>query len=277
METQNIAIDLLIPYDNQPFKPLSETKMQEIRESINDVGLINPIIVRKLDNNYQILSGHNRVNVFKQMKKTEIPATIHEICSDDDAKIIITDSNLRQREKILPLEYARAYKMQYEVLKQQGKRNDLTSHHNEERLTAAQKVANKNNTSKSNVERHLLLLKLVAKLQTAVDEKTLPLLSGVELSHIHPKKQNALYQYFFKDKKIKITTRIAKRLRSELEYEESEFNADLAEKILRCINKRPPAINVLIETTLFKNIVLPKENELSELITDLLMEHFKCK
>ncbi|MDP2892421.1 MAG: ParB/RepB/Spo0J family partition protein, partial [Bacillota bacterium] len=115
-------------FKNHPFKPYNEEKMQEMMESIKRNGVLMPILVRpeKNSNGFEIISGHNRVEAARKLGLIDIPATIREL-DDETATIVMVDSNLRQRDKLLPSEKAFAYKMKLEAIKRQGERTDLTS------------------------------------------------------------------------------------------------------------------------------------------------------
>ena len=125
----NIAylnIDDLVDYSEHPFKVLDNDDMKELAKSIEEYGVLEPIIVRALDDNlYEILSGHRRRMASEMAGEETIPAIITKQ-SDIDAAIMVVDSNLH-RDNILPSERAYAYRLKYEAQKCQGKRNDLTS------------------------------------------------------------------------------------------------------------------------------------------------------
>ncbi|MBR5947574.1 MAG: ParB/RepB/Spo0J family partition protein [Clostridia bacterium] len=104
-----LTVDTLVPFEKHPFKEYPEEKMQEMVESVSEYGVLMPILVRphKSGEGYEIISGHNRVEACKRAGITRIPATVREL-DDDTAVIIMVDSNLRQRDKLLPSEKAKA-------------------------------------------------------------------------------------------------------------------------------------------------------------------------
>ena len=130
-----LVIDDLHPFPKQPFRLYTEEKMREMVESVTEFGVISPIIVRPNPNGegYEIISGHNRVEACRRANINQVPAIIREI-DDDTAIILMVDSNLRQREKLLPSEKAKAYKMKMDALKRQGERRDLTCDHDGHKL-----------------------------------------------------------------------------------------------------------------------------------------------
>ena len=117
---KSISIDLLVPFENHPFKKRSGIEQQELTESIKENGLLEPIIVRSFPaGKYEIISGHRRVEACKELGITSIPVIIKEL-TKDEAIVQMVDSNIH-REHILPSEKAFAYKMKSEALKHQGK------------------------------------------------------------------------------------------------------------------------------------------------------------
>ena len=112
-------------YPNQPFKLYDEDKRKEMIESIKNFEIMQPLIVRPIkDGKYQILAGHNRRSCARELGITKYPCIIKENLSDDEAKIYLIDTNLCTRDKISPMERARAYKIKYDTYK---KRNIETS------------------------------------------------------------------------------------------------------------------------------------------------------
>jgi ParB family transcriptional regulator, chromosome partitioning protein len=115
--TNNLPMDQLHPFKHHPFKLYNEEKIQEMVESIKQNGVLMPILVRPLaDGGFEIVAGHNRIEAAKRAELTEIPVNIREM-DDKTAIIVMVDSNLRQREKLLPSERAFAYKMKLDAIK----------------------------------------------------------------------------------------------------------------------------------------------------------------
>ena len=130
-----VPLEGLLPFKDHPFRLYTDEKLNELADSIKQVGLINPIIVRpsKIDDGYEIISGHNRVEACIRLGMTNIKANIRDV-DDNEATILMVDSNLKQREKLLPTEKAKAYKMRMDAMKKQGERSDLTCGHDGHRL-----------------------------------------------------------------------------------------------------------------------------------------------
>ena len=187
-----LDIDTLLPFPNQPFHPYKEDEMEKMVESIKENGVISPIVVRpKEDGTYEIISGHNRVEACRRAGFTVVPSFVREV-DDDTAVILMVDSNLRQREKLLPVEKANAYKMKLEAIKRQGVRNDLTSSQlgmKLDRKQSLEKIGEEAGDSRNTVHRYIRLTNLIPALQDAVNDGRLAFNPSVELSYLNPADQ----------------------------------------------------------------------------------------
>ncbi len=183
-----LRITDLIPFKNHPFHVVDDEKMQELIESIQQEGVLNPILVRKNQNEkYEIISGHRRKRACELAGLKTIPAIAKEL-SDSDAINIMVDSNI-QRENILPSEKAFAYKMKMEACKKQGSRTDLTSRQNVAKLST-DKMAEEEGISKRQIERYIRLTNLNKNLLERVDQGMIPITAAIELSYIGSEEQN---------------------------------------------------------------------------------------
>ena len=185
---QRISLSDLHPFEGHPFKVLDDDAMTETVDSIRQMGVANPLIVRPdPDGGYEIISGHRRHHAAELAGLDTLPVIVRQL--DDDAAIIMmVDSNL-QRETILPSEKALAYKMKLEAIKHQGQRTDLTSDQVGPKLTAAEKVAEDAGDSQSQVKRYIRLTNLIPELMDMVDEKKIAFNPAVELSYLKPEEQ----------------------------------------------------------------------------------------
>lgn len=208
-DIEQISLEKLIPYDNQPFRPYSPAKLKELAEDIKMNGILSPLIVRPLLGKYQILAGHNRANAAKIAGLETAPCIIKNV-DDDTAKLILVNTNLNQRDELLPSEKAFAYKLQLEALKRQGKRTDLTSEPLDwksnqttsepldRKLESANIVGDMNNTSAIQIRRFIRLTYLIKPLLNMVDEAKLPFRVGVDLSYLTDSEQVLLHDYISK-------------------------------------------------------------------------------
>ncbi len=186
---KNISIDLLVPFENHPFKERSGIEQQELTESIKENGLLEPIIVRSFPaGKYEIISGHRRVEACKALGITSVPVTIKEL-TKDEAIVQMVDSNIH-REHILPSEKAFAYKMKSEALKHQGK----TSCQLGTKLRTDEKIAEIVDDSARQIQRYIRLTYLIPKLLKLVDEERIAFTPAVELSYLSEYEQRTLLE-----------------------------------------------------------------------------------
>lgn len=178
----------LHPFEGHPFKVLDDELMGQTVESIKQIGVVSPLIVRPdPEGGFEILSGHRRLHAAQLAGLETVPVIVKEM--DDDAAIIfMVDSNL-QRENILPSERAFSYKMKLEAMKHQGERGDLTSAQVGPKSWAAQVVAEEAGDSKSQVKRYIRLTNLIPEILDMVDEKKIAFNPAVELSYLKPSEQ----------------------------------------------------------------------------------------
>ena len=190
-QIQPLLLSSLVPFKDHPFRVVDDDRMKETVESIQEYGVLVPIIVRPLeDGAYEIISGHRRKRACELAGLDEIPSIVREL-DDDEATIVMVDSNL-QRENILPSERAKAYQMKLEALKHQGKRRDLTSAQVGQKLdeqTARALVAQEAGTSRNQVQRYISLNSLEQPLLEKVDNGELAFTPAVELSYLNPEEQ----------------------------------------------------------------------------------------
>ena len=167
-----LPISKLKPFDKHPFRKYNDEKMKSLSDSIKEQGVIVPILVRPCKHDkyeYEIVAGHNRVQGARIAGLDEISCNVREM-DDETATILMVDSNLQQREGILPSEKAHAYKLKLEAIKAQGKRNDLTSGQIGQKLSR-DIVAQDSNESSKNIQRYIRLTNLTEHMLEKVDEK----------------------------------------------------------------------------------------------------------
>lgn len=178
----------LHPFEGHPFKVLDDELMEQTVESIKQIGVVSPLIVRPdPEGGFEILSGHRRLHAAQLAGLETVPVIVKEM--DDDAAIIfMVDSNL-QRENILPSERAFSYKMKLEAMKHQGQRGDLTSDQVGQKSWAVNQLADDANESKTQVQRFIRLTNLIREILDMVDEKKIAFNPAVELSYLKPSEQ----------------------------------------------------------------------------------------
>lgn len=185
-QVQQIPLSEIRPFKNHPFKVTDDELMQQTIDSIMQVGVLNPAIIRPApEGGYEMVAGHRRLHAADLAGLKTIPTIVRNL-DDDEAVILMVDSNL-QRETISPMERAQAYKMKLEALKHQGKRVDLTCDqvgHKLDSKKSIQKVAEDAGESKTQVQRYIRLTELLPEVQKKVDSKEIAFSPAVELSYL---------------------------------------------------------------------------------------------
>ena len=188
----NIPVSKIHPFEGNPYKVLDNDEMNILIGSIQEQGILTPIIIRPIENTdeYEVISGHRRLHATVKAGMKEVPAFIYAV-TRDEAAIMLVDSNL-YREHILPSEKAFAYKLKLEAIKRQGERTDLTSDQVGRKLESAELIANKSDDSKTQVRRYIRLTNLIPELLELVDEEKIALTPAVELSYLSDEEQYSL-------------------------------------------------------------------------------------
>ena len=190
-QVQQISIGELFPFKNHPFKVLDDESMQRTVESVEQYGVLSPLIARpRPEGGYEIISGHRRQHAAQLAGLDALPVIVRQM-DDDAAVLLMVDSNL-QRENILPSERAFAYKMKLEAIKNQGARSDLTCGQFGHKLIGAKArdiVADESGDNARNVQRFIRLTSLIPELLDMVDEKKIAFNPAVELSYLDESQQ----------------------------------------------------------------------------------------
>ena len=188
-QVQQIPIGELFPFKNHPFKVLDDESMQRTVESVEQYGVLSPLIARpRPEGGYEIISGHRRQHAAQLAGLETLPVIVRNM-DDDAAVLLMVDSNL-QRENILPSERAFAYKMKLEAIKNQGVRSDLTSGQIVQKSKLSiERVAEDAGEGYKTVQRFIRLTNLIPELLDMVDEKKIAFNPAVELSYLDESQQ----------------------------------------------------------------------------------------
>ncbi len=188
-QVQQIPIGELFPFKNHPFKVLDDESMQRTVESVEQYGVLSPLIARpRPEGGYEIISGHRRQHAAQLAGLDTLPVIVRNM-DDDAAVLLMVDSNL-QRENILPSERAFAYKMKLEAIKNQGARSDLTSGQIVQKSKLSiERVAEDAGEGYKTVQRFIRLTCLIPELLDMVDEKKIAFNPAVELSYLDEAQQ----------------------------------------------------------------------------------------
>lgn len=188
-----IEVEKLKPFENHPYKVKNDKEMDNLIESIQEHGILAPIIARPIENSeYEIISGHRRLFAGKRAGLSKVPALVIQM-DRDTAAITLVDSNLH-RENILPSEKAFAYKLKMEAMSRQGHRSDLTSSQVATKTDTATEIGNQFKESRDQVFRYIRLTNLLPKLLELVDIGRIAFTPAVELSYLNDIEQEDLLE-----------------------------------------------------------------------------------
>lgn len=294
-----LYISDLVPFRNHPFKLYQGERLDDMIESIKEHGIITPLIVRAIeDGKYEILSGHNRANAGRLAGVEKAPVVIKEDLSDEEAMLIVTETNLIQRSfsELTHSEKARILTERHNAIKNQGKRIDIINEIEmmsnidgyeenstlsplETKLRSDEKVGQKYDLSRANVARYIRIDTLSDELKTRLDNDEIPFRAGVDLSFLKEDEQEMvetiLDQYGYKmDLKKSDTLKTMSKGRN-LNYD----------KVLKVLSgeyfEKPKKIKTPKFTSKFTNSIIRKYvteersvKEVEEVIENLLEEYF---
>ena len=276
-----LDINLLDEFSNHIFSAISQNKFLELKESISRSGVLSPIIVRKKQDRYEIISGHNRTRCCKELNITEIPAIIKDY-DDDMAELIMIETNLAQRENILPCEKGLAYKKRLEILKKIRKENGTKASDSNDLLEttpmeqeeySVEKLANESDDSRATIQRLIRLTELNDDLKNKVNNDIIGIRAGVELSYIKPEEQ-IIVNDIIDENNLKLTTAQAQKLRAV-------YGTITKDNVLEIIKGKPKKQENKFTGRLVKNILkkykdkFANDKEFSELIDILLENYYK--
>lgn len=243
----NVPVELLDPWQDengkgQPFRMYNDTQLRDLADNIRQHGIITPLRVRPVGRRFQILAGHNRCAAAKLIGLRTVPALV-ETVGDAQAAEILVDSNLQQRQELLPSEKAFAYKLKLDAMKRQGARTDLTSSQFETKFVGTRsddRLAADMHDSRAQIQRYIRLTYLIPELLQMVDEGSLKLIAGVELSFLPQNTQSILLRLMVEEC-VKINTAKAKRLHKAMPATEDDV------RVLLLPKPKTPAITLKLE------------------------------
>jgi len=280
-EITMLDIELLDPFKNHIFSPLSEDVFNVLKESIKMDGVRNAIIVRKKEDRYEIISGHNRVKCCKELGISEIPAIIKNY-NDDEAEFVMIDMNLAQRRDLLPCEKALAYKKRLEYIKKLRKENRLKDNNSnalgentqiEQEGNSIEILAKDSNESRATIQRLIRLTELSDVLKRKVNDGVIGIQAGIELSYLNQNEQECISNYI-DERNANISIKQAEKLRAvkgtiTAESIDSIINSKSKPKVIKFTGRLNNEITKKYKSK-FAN-----DKEFSELIDFLLEEYYK--
>lgn len=200
-QVDTLDIAQLHPFADHPFHLYTDEKLRDLTDSIREHGVLMPVLVRPMaSGGYEIISGHNRVEAAKLAGLDKVPMTIREM-DDDLATIAMVDSNLRQRDTLLPSEKAWAYRMKMEAMRRQSgrPRNNCAQVGPNFGKRTRDLIAEEMGESKNQISRYIRLTELIPPLLAMVDQGHLPFNPAVELSYLSPQNQTCLLAILERD------------------------------------------------------------------------------
>lgn len=253
----DIPLHEIHDFPDHPFRVVQDDAMNEMAESVKQFGVLVPAMVRpREDGGYELISGHRRKMASTLAGRETMPCIVRDL-SDDEAIIVMVDSNL-QREQLLPSEKARAYKMKLDALKRQGARTDLTSRQVGEKLDSStfgqvgqklkpinsrDEVAENAADSSRQIQRYIRLNNLVPEILSLVDEGRIGMTPAVELSYIPQEEQKTIFTAIDSEQNTPSLSQ-AKRMRKM--SAEGKLNDDTALSVMM-EQKKPDNFRLVID------------------------------
>ncbi len=285
---KQIPCDMLHPYHNHRFELYTGERLEDMVESIKENGVLSPIIVQPIDNRYEILIGHNRWNASKIAGLPTVPAIIKEGLSEEDAEMYVIESNLMQRgfDNLKISEQAAVIAQRHNEMFSQGKRNDIirelkilngeedsTSRPVGEKLDTDDAISEQYGLSSRNVSRLVRINKLIDELKVFIDNGTLAIRSGVEISFLSEDTQHIVAE---QAEDFKIDMKIAKQLRSSADENGDIDTATIIRIITGTAEIKPKPVSVKISNDIYSRYFTPdmKKKEITETIEKALEMYF---
>lgn len=228
---QLIQIKNIQPFHDHPFHLYEGERLEDMIASVKEHGILNPVIVQKIDGGYEMLSGHNRMNAAKLVGLKEVPAIVKTDLSEEEAYVYVIETNLMQRSfsDLLISEKAAVLKARYEKESCQGRRNDIieeiarlegkevevTRGHGDHRMKTRDTIGKEYELSGSSVGRLLKLNDLIKPFKDMVDRGALYTKVALQLAFL-PEEEQKLVLNVMKEKKVKINIEMVMKLRSHL-------------------------------------------------------------
>ena len=226
---QLIQINNIQPFHDHPFHLYEGERLEDMIASVKEHGILNPVIVQKIDGGYEMLSGHNRMNAAKLAGLKEVPAIVKTDLSEEEAYVYVIETNLMQRSfsDLLISEKAAVLKARYEKESCQGRRNDIieeiarlegkevevTRGHGDHRMKTRDTIGKEYELSGSSVGRLLKLNDLIKPFKDMVDRGALYTKVALQLAFLPEEEQNMVL-IVMKEKKTKVTIDMVMKLRS---------------------------------------------------------------
>ncbi len=245
---QNLPVDKIKPFHDHPFHLYQGERLDDMVESIQEYGVLNPVIVRKKGGGYEMLSGHNRQNAAKIAGLSEIPAIVKEGLSDEEAYVYVIETNVIQRSftDLAPSEKAAVLSARYEKVISQGRRNDIlqeieeigTCGHDVHKSKSRDSIGEEYGMTGRNIARYMRVDKLIRPFKDRLDAGELTLTAAVELSYLSEDEQTIVAK-----KDAAVNEKAAKAIRAAA----GELTEEKLEEILHPVKESAPAKAVSVK------------------------------
>lgn len=272
-----IPLDLIDPFPNHPFHVVQDEALEQLAKSIAANGVYNKVILRPKGERYELISGHRRVAASKLAGKDTIPAIVEEM-DDARATVMMVDSNLRQRQELLPSEKAFAFKMKLEAIRRQGGRpsneNGGQRDHHLSGRKSRDVVAEEAGESAKQISRYIRLTELIPELLALVDAGRLPLNPSVELSYLNQREQDLVQDIMQRDK-MAPSLEQAKQLREA--SEQGELNQTVLSMVF--MENKTSKGNISLKSSAVRTYFPPKATtkEIEESLIGLASTYAQMK
>jgi len=285
-DIQDIELDQLENYHDHPFKLYTGKRLEDMVESIEENGILSPVIVLKKGTNYEILSGHNRVNAARLVNLKTVPCIVKENLTDKESYTYVIETNLMQRSfsDLLPTEKALVLKMRYEKIASQGKRNDLKKEINnleqgiiekeskaEDKTDSRKALGKEYNLSGASIARYLRLNELSESWKEEVDDEKIGLTMAVDLSYLPKEIQEYLYQ---KCEELELSLKPSDAKTLHLINRQEDLNQEMVTTYL--LNLKKPKLkeyqNIKLSQNIYQKFFQDKSKEEAEGIIEKALE-----
>ena len=260
---QYLPLDVVKPFHGHPFRLYDGERLEDMVQSIREHGVLNPVIVRKQEDGYEMLSGHNRQRAAMLAGIDKIPAIVKENLSDEDAIVYVIETNMIQRSfsELLPSEKAAVLAVRYEKISSQGKRNDIlqeiavlngqdgTCGHDVHKFRSRDELGNEYGMTGRNIARYMRVDKLIPEFKEELDNGALSLVAAVDLSFLSEKEQKAVAAAVSEDK-VKLNPKNAAAIRAESGNITRKSIREIADSAAR--QKKKEMVNIKLPAAVYQ-------------------------